>query len=87
MLVLSQHAEVRAKQRGLRTDDIRIVCEHGTQTERGYIFTKKDAVQLEAEARDLIRRAARLRGVLVPVAEGVIKTAFKATHAQQRQIL
>lgn len=87
MFVLSQHAEVRAKQRGLRRDDIRFVCEHGTQTERGYIFTEKDAAQIEAEARDLIRRAARLRGVLVPVAEGVIKTAFKATHVQQRQIL
>lgn len=87
MFVLSQHAEVRAKQRGLRADDLRFVCEYGTQTDRGYIFTEKDAAQMEAEARAMIRRAERLRGVLVPVAEGVMKTAFKATHAQQRQIL
>lgn len=87
MFALSQHAEIRAKQRGLRKDDIYFVCEHGTQTERGYIFTEKDAAQLEAEARDLIQRAARLRGVLVPVTDGVVKTVFKTTQPQQRQIL
>ena len=82
MFALSQHAEVRAKQRGLHTDDIYFVCEHGTQTERGYLFTEKDAAQLEIKARDLIRRAARLRGVLVPVTGGVVKTVFRATKRQ-----
>lgn len=75
------------RQRGLRKEDVLFVCEYGTQTERGFLFTEKDAAQLEAEARELIRRAARMRGVLVPTVGALAKTAFKATQYQQRRIL
>lgn len=87
MLTVSSHAQTRAQQRGLRHDDVCFVCQHGTETTKGYLLTEQDAHALEAEARYLLEKAQRLRGVLVPVAGGTAKTVFHATRAQQRRVL
>jgi hypothetical protein len=75
------------RQRGLRSEDIHFVCQHGTETAKGYLLTDKDAAALEAEAHQLLRKAQKLRGILVPVADGNVKTAFRATSLQQSCLL
>jgi hypothetical protein len=84
---VSRHAEARIRQRGLRHEDIHFVCPHGTETAKGYLLTEKDAAALEAEARHILLKAQRLRGVLVPVAGVTAKTVLRATRCQQRRLL
>lgn len=40
-LHVSRHAEVRTQQRGLRHDDVCFVYQHGTETAKGYLLTRK----------------------------------------------
>ena len=86
-LNVSRHAQARTRQRGLRHQDIHFVCQHGTETVKGYLLTEQDAEALEAEARHLLRTAQRLKGVLVPVAGDTAKTVMRATRRQQRRLL
>lgn len=86
-LDVSRHAKARMRQRGLRHEDVQFVCEHGTETAKGYLLTERDAESLEAEARHMLLKAQRLRGVLVPVAENTAKTVIHTTRRQQRRLL
>lgn len=86
-LKVSRHAEARIRQRGLRHDDVRFVCQFGTETPKGYLLTERDAADLEAEARYTMLKAQRLRGVLVSLAGNTAKTVFHATRRQQRRLL
>lgn len=86
-LHVSRHAEARTQQRGLRHEDVHFVCQHGTETAKGYLLTERDAAALEAEARYLLLKAQRLRGILVPVAGGTAKTVLRATRRQQQRLV
>lgn len=86
-IAISRHAETRIRQRGLRHDDVHFVCRHGTETKTGYLFTDHDAAALEAEARYLLHKAQRLRGVFVAVAGDTAKTALHATRRQQSRLV
>ena len=83
---ITEHAQVRVRQRGLKEDDLLFVCEHGTETSSGFLLTQQDVASLEAEARYLLRKAERLRGVFVPTAGRFAKTAYHATRKQQHRL-
>ncbi len=71
----------------LKQDDVHFVCNYGTETTNGYMLTEHDAKALEAEARYMLNKAERLRGVLVPVAGDTAKTVFHSTRKQQKWLL
>lgn len=87
MFTVSDHAQIRTKQRGLKQDDVHFVCYYGTETTNGYLLTEHDAKALEAEARYMLCKAERLRGVLVPVAGDTAKTVFHSSRKQQKRLL
>lgn len=87
MFTVSDHAQIRTQQRGLKQDDVHFVCDYGTETINGFMLTERDAKALEAEARYLLNKAERLRGVLVPVEGSTAKTVFHSTHKQQKRLL
>jgi hypothetical protein len=84
---ISQHAAVRANQRAFRSNDLKFVLDHGTQLDSGIILTEKDVRAIEQEARLKIRLAQRLKGTFLPISEGVVKTAFKASRTQLSELL
>jgi hypothetical protein len=86
-ICLSVHAEMRIRQRGLKSTDVLFVCQHGTETKKGFLLTNRDAAILEAEGRYLLRRAQELKGILVPVAGNTAKTAFRTSRRQQCKLL
>lgn len=66
---LTDHAEVRARQRGFRPADAEVVLNYGTPTDDGAVLTTKDAQRgIEALKRQ-IAALERLTGAAV-VAEG-----------------
>lgn len=84
---LSEHAQKRARQRGLRGQDVAFVVEHGTLVGRGVVLSDTDVAALESEAWTTIEAARRLRGTFVAIAGDTVKTAFKASTRQLRKWL
>jgi hypothetical protein len=84
---VSKHAAIRANQRAFRASDIKFVLEHGTHLGSGIMLTNKDVQAIECEARLKANLARRLKGTFLPISEGVVKTAFKASKTQQSKFL
>ncbi len=84
---ITRHAEMRMQQRGRRPAEIEFVLQHGTETPKGIMLTRKDVAAIEQEAKRQIALAHRLQNVFVPCGDGVVKTIFKASDDQQRRLL
>jgi Domain of unknown function (DUF4258) len=83
---ITKHAEVRIQQRGRRPKDIEFVLKHGSETSGGILLTRQDADAIEQEAKREIALARKLRNVFIACENGVVKTVFKASIAQQRRM-
>lgn len=84
---LSNHARIRAQQRGLRFADIDFVVRYGSQVRDGYVLSDADAAELESEARSMLETASRLRGIYVPFTAQTVKTVFRANRKQLSRLL
>ena len=87
MVRISKHCSERAQGRNVQPDEVLFICQHGTQTGKGYVLTKADARQLEAEALEVLRKARKLQGILAAVKEDTITTVFRLNHSQERSML
>jgi hypothetical protein len=87
VIALTNHAVVRARQRGLRKEDVDFILRVGTDIGDGVMLTVKDAQEIITEAKRIINRAERLKNVRVVAADGKVITAFHATRRQQRYFL
>jgi len=86
-LNLSRHAETRLAQRGIGIDDIELISLIGTEVPDGWLVRDKDCDAFERECQHLLRRARRLRGKRVVVAEGTVITAYHACRGTAKQLL
>ena len=84
---LTNHAEERLRQRGLRERDVDFVLHHGTPTDNAVVLTKKDAGAAIAEHRRQIAQLERLRGTAVFTQDAAILTLFRPTSEQMRKLL
>lgn len=87
MSQLSNHAESRLNQRGIRIADVDFLLEHGTRVGDRVIFSRKDFAEIEREAKEMIKRAERMVGKCVIVKEDVVVTGFHCRAEQAHELL
>jgi hypothetical protein len=86
-LQLTHHGKQRIRQRGLSHRDANFVVEFGTETNRGYVLSRKDAEELKIYAKYLLESAQRLCGKFVACDGKYVITAFHSSDRQQRSLL
>jgi hypothetical protein len=87
MTILSNHAVARARQRGLREQDIEFILRFGTDTGDGVILAVKDTQKIIFTAKRMIDMAERLKNARVVAHSGEVITVFHATRRQQHKLL
>jgi hypothetical protein len=85
---LTRHAEVRARQRGLRDADIGLLMDTATPLAGGaWLMTDADAAREIARRKREIQRIEHLRGVKIVIAGDVVITAYNSRRSDQRLAL
>jgi len=84
---ITQHANLRLRQRGLRKDDLDLILRHGTETDDGYYLRDGDVQRVETELKNQIARLWRLAGRFVVVKGENIVTAYYPCKRKQKALL
>ena len=86
--VLTRHAEVRMRQRGLRGADLGLLLEAATPVAPdAYLMTDADVTREIARRKGEIQRLERLRGCKAVVAGDTVVTLYHARLREQRRTL
>jgi len=83
---LTMHASVRLKQRGLASDDISLIVEHGEDVGDGFLMTDKAINNRKECLTREMQRLEKLRGVAVIEDQGVIVTAYRADKRRIKKL-
>jgi hypothetical protein len=85
---LTQHAETRARQRGLREADIVLMMSAATPlAEDAWLMTNADVAREIAKRKREIQQLERLRDVKVVVIGSDVVTAYHSRPSDQRRAL
>ena len=87
MNILTEHAQTRIRQRGIKESDIDFILDKGSFNSKGYMLTAKDCDGIVQEAKRLIRQANRLKGKFIAADGETVITAFPASRKQQRSFI
>lgn len=86
-LSISRHAQTRMAQRGLREADIDLILRLGSEVEGGILVRRKDFERYAAALRDQLRRAERLVGKRLVMADDTLVTAYHSSEADAKRLL
>jgi hypothetical protein len=84
-LALTQHAAIRAAQRGIAQSDIELIVLIGTEVEAGYFVRQKDYFEAERVVKRFLQRLRHVVGKRVVLASGRIITTYHASDSKQRR--
>lgn len=85
---LSQHAAIRARQRGLRERDIDVIIQTGSTLDAESIFLRNRDVEREIrEHKQAITALERLRGWRVVVAGETVVTVYRASRKTEKRLV
>lgn len=84
---LTKHAAERFDQRGFRCNDADLIMHIGTEVDDGFLVRDKDVAAYIRELRAKMKRAERLAGARVVVANGAVITGYRASKRKQNQLL
>jgi hypothetical protein len=84
---VTNHAEERMQQRGLRPSDIDTVLLNGTPTDEAVILTRRNVESAIREHKRRIAQLERLVGLAVFTRESAVVTLFRPTAEQLRKLL
>lgn len=87
LFLLTGHAAARCAQRGIRSDDLELLEQIGTEVDDGYFVREKDYRAYERSVKQRLGRAKRLVGTRFVIQEGRVVTAYRATRGRERQLL
>lgn len=84
---LTEHAEVRARQRGFREHDAEVILTFGTATDEGGVLTDRDARRAIDELKRQIAAVERLAGAAV-VTDGLhVITIYHSRRTRSQHML
>lgn len=86
-LAITAHARTRLSQRAMRTVDIDVILQIGTEVEGGLLVRKKDFESFAASLQARIEQARRLVGKRVVIADGHLVTAYHSSRSDERRLL
>lgn len=85
--LLSQHAEVRLRQRGYRDRDVEVVLAHGTSLNEATVLTDEDVARAISAKKREIHDLERLRGTAVILADGVVASIYRPDRRRLRRFM
>jgi hypothetical protein len=85
-LHVTNHGQMRMRQRGLSADDLGLLLQVGVDVPDGYFVTRKGCAKLIRHLKQIIGRLERLPGRKAIVRGNALVTAYHASKAQQRQL-
>ena len=83
---LTQHAAIRAAQRGIAQSDIDLIILIGTEVEAGYLVREKDYFEAERLVKSFLQRVRHLIGKRVVLEGAKVITVYHASGSHQRRI-
>ena len=87
-LALSNHAEARMRQRGLRLNDLDLVLRCASEIgEDIYFLSRKDAEREISRRKREIQALERLQGQKVIVADATVVTCYRSHRRDQKRML
>lgn len=87
-LSLSNHAEARMRQRGLRLSDLQLILRCASEIgEDIYFLSRKDAEREIRQRKREIQALERLRGQKVVVEDDTIVTCYRSRRKDQKRLL
>jgi len=87
-LELSQHAAIRARQRGLRERDIDVIIQTGSTLDADSIFLRNRDIEREIrEHKQAIAVLERSRGWRVVLAGERVVTVYRASRKTEKRLL
>jgi hypothetical protein len=86
-LLMSSHAERRINQRGLSIGDIKLIHDHGSEVEGGFLLTDKAVRQAISDMRRKIIRLEHLAGKRLVCEGDTVITAYHPTDKKMSRIL
>lgn len=84
---LTEHAEVRARQRGFRERDVEVILRFGTHTDEGTLLTERDVRDGINELKRQIAALERLSGAAVVTDGNNIITPYHPKDTRARHML
>lgn len=84
---ISQHAQLRMRQRTVTMKDLSLICTYGEAVDEGYVMTNK-AIEDSKHALqgDQLLRVERLRGMAAIVKDGVLVTTYRSSRRRLRRL-
>lgn len=87
-LTLTQHAQSRVRQRGMRESDIPVIVAAGTPVDDDSLFLLGQDVDREIRRRKQeINALERLRGCRVVIAGDKVVTVYRPSHRTEKRLL
>jgi len=83
-MVLSNHAEQRIRQRGLRHSDITLILDHGTPAGEATVLRNRDVQNVISHLKETMRRLNRLAGVAVIMEQDTIVSVYRPSKSKRR---
>ena len=85
-LALTQHAAIRAAQRGIAQSDMELIVLIGSEVEAGYFVREQDYLEVERVVKRFLLRLRRVVGKRVVLASGQIITTYHASKSHRRRL-
>jgi hypothetical protein len=86
-LPITNHAQVRMRQRGFRGSDIELVLAHGTESNEAVVLTKSDVECAVRRLKRQIQALERLNGTAIVTAGEVVQTVYRPRKRKMRKFL
>lgn len=84
---VTQHADVRARQRGFRDEDVELILTYGTDTDEGAVLTAADARRGVEVLKRQIAAIERLTGAAVVTDGAQVVTLYHPRPGRARHML
>ncbi|WP_275096189.1 hypothetical protein [Sedimenticola hydrogenitrophicus] len=84
---MSMHIQQRLRQRGVKEDDLALVCDVGETFSDGYMMTKRAVSEEISRLKAEIQRLEKLKGVMVIEQRNTLVTVYRPNHTKCRLVL
>jgi hypothetical protein len=87
-MIMTNHCEIRAQQRGIQAGELELILEHATEVPGGYLLRDKD-IRHAARfvSKNVEQKLERLAGHFLVIDGNVAITVYPAKQSKQRRLL
>jgi hypothetical protein len=84
---MSAHIQQRLRQRGVKHEDLALVCGVGEPFSDGYLMTKRAVTEEIGRLKAEIQRLEKLKGLMVIEQQRTLVTVYRPSRTRSRRLL